>query len=173
MLALDVKRSWATTHYYWKQWADPALAASFFLGQQAHSTAWRSIQGATLTQVYPGSVVFRIVRQEPKVPSTRTCNAIGRYHPNDNSFTLLAGSLLSFATTPSFADSGLERYRTSLIETKCEACDNCYKLKEDIRLKSSSLAASIVLGRHCSGREGWKDENGNTLNELFPVCTYK
>lgn len=89
-------------------------------------------------------------------------NAIGEYDENNNSLTVLSGSLIS-------ADiSYTEKFRGSKsIESKRESVlirNNI--LQEDVFFKSPSTAGNFVTGRSTDGLTAWKDENGRSIKEI-------
>lgn len=89
-------------------------------------------------------------------------NAKGFY--DENGFTVLEGSIINSASTPSF--TGKEKRETWLKEfTKPIGFE--FELLSDYTFKSPSAASVYCLGSHTHGWDVWKDEKGQTLDEVF------
>ena len=84
---------------------------------------------------------------------------------------VLRGSNAFVETAPTSewaGDDGARELREALIADGTLAPeDNVYSFQTDYVFQSSSLAASVILGRTASGPEEWRDFNGTKLAELY------
>lgn len=86
-------------------------------------------------------------------------------------FLVLRGSNAFVETAPASewaGDDGARELREALIADGTLAPeDNVYSFQTDYVFQSSSLAASVILGRTASGPEEWRNINGMKLAELY------
>lgn len=78
-------------------------------------------------------------------------------------FAVFKGSQIAESTTPSMSVS-LQRLRQKLIDEK--VIDKINTFTKDHVFTSPSLAASIVMGRNANGKTEWKNDKGNTMNDI-------
>lgn len=90
---------------------------------------------------------------------------VGIYDPVGNSFILLSGSKINSTTSNSF--NRKDAYR-DITKNYCSLEEGLYVLKENYAFASPSSASSVVLGRSSYGWTDWKDEQGRSLNTVFP-----
>ena len=90
---------------------------------------------------------------------------VGIYDPIGNSFILLSGSKINSTTSNSF--NRKDAYR-DITNNYCSLEDGLYVLKKDYTFTSPSTASSVVLGRSSNGWTDWKDEQGRSLNTVYP-----
>lgn len=90
---------------------------------------------------------------------------VGVYDPVGNSFILLSGSKINSTTSNSF--NRKDAYR-DITNNYCNLEDGLYVLQEDYTFASPSTASSVVLGRSSNGWTDWKDEQGRSLNSVYP-----
>lgn len=90
---------------------------------------------------------------------------VGVYDPVGNSFILLSGSKINSTTSNSF--NRKDAYR-DITNNFCNLEDGLYVLQEDYTFASPSTASSVVLGRSSNGWTDWKDEQGRSLNLVYP-----
>lgn len=81
-------------------------------------------------------------------------------------FVVLAGAGMVKTPTPSI-HTFLSVHRNELIEKEiAEPNEGMYRITKDYVFKSPSDAAGVLLGGATSGLKSWKDENGQTLNDI-------
>lgn len=81
-------------------------------------------------------------------------------------FLVFEGAIARKAVTPSFKQN-TAALRTELIHDGVLVPEgDSYKLTQNYRFTSPSMAASVLLGRSANGREEWKSEEGRTLKDL-------
>ena len=90
---------------------------------------------------------------------------VGIYDPIGNSFILLSGSKINSTTSNSF--NRKDAYR-DITNNYCSLENGLYVLKKDYTFTSPSTASSVVLGRSSNGWTDWKDEQGRSLNTVYP-----
>jgi len=87
-------------------------------------------------------------------------------------FVVLRGSYAFIETAPAFdrpEDRGARELRDALIADGTLAReDNVYVFQTDYVFHSSSLAASVILGRSASGPEEWRGAKWTKLVDLDP-----
>jgi hypothetical protein len=81
-------------------------------------------------------------------------------------FVVFANSKSRIKETPSFTGSG-PRLRKKLIEENIivPLDDKSYVFKRDYIFRTPSAAGDTVMGRATNGWTGWKDKDGNTLDQ--------
>lgn len=99
----------------------------------------------------------------------RGITAKGRYHPEDGSFEVLAGSRVDMSTTPGSTTTphrAVRERRQRLRESGELVRDGAtYVLKTTQHFDSPSMAAVFVLGGSQDGWTEWVDSEGRTLAE--------
>lgn len=78
-------------------------------------------------------------------------------------FTVMAGSVISFSTTPSFP-SALLKLRQKLLAG--DIVNESFCFTRDYLFSSPSTAASIVMGRNANGLIEWKTADGRMLKSI-------
>ncbi len=87
-----------------------------------------------------------------------------------NGFVVLKNSKVALTVT-----AGISQYiiklRQDLVKNGVLTEKNGhYIVLEDYSFSSPSLAASVVLGRNTNGRSGWKNKDGQSLNDLAALA---
>lgn len=93
---------------------------------------------------------------------TKECHAKGIY--SEKGFTVLKNSILSPKTLPSF---GWKEARDSFIKKFTKKKDELIYLEEDQIFTSPSKAANYCSGSSNNGWIVWKDQKGQTLDEVY------
>jgi hypothetical protein len=88
----------------------------------------------------------------------------GVYDKKSNMFTLLAGSKIYASYFGSFNHKNIY---DELTKFYCKYEEPFYILMKDYSFSSPSTAASIILGRSSNGWQVWKDEFGNSLDDIY------
>ncbi len=84
-------------------------------------------------------------------------------------FVVLAGSRAAKSADPDFPtkDGASANYRNELIKNGVLVeKEDCYEFKQPHTFNSPSRASAVCLGNWSSGPSVWKDEDGNTLQEI-------
>lgn len=112
-----------------------------------------------------GCTIFDVPVQKNKhifLIKNKTCQAKGFY--DDNGFTVLSGSVISQKTVPSFAWP--EKRERELAEF-ASLQDDKLVLHTNMTFNSPSSASVFCLGSNSNGWDVWKDEKGQTLDEVY------
>ncbi len=114
---------------------------------------------------FVGCNIFDIVKEKDKhifYIKGRGCSARGFY--DGSGFTVLKGSFIAKDSTPSMNWPG-DRMRA--LEELTEIIDDKMKLMYDHTFSSPSNAATFCTGSNTNGWNGWKDESGKTLDDIY------
>jgi len=93
---------------------------------------------------------------------SKSCQAKGFY--DDNGFTVLKGSILSQKTVPSFT---WPKERERRLKEFAIQDDDKWILNIDMVFTSPSSASVYCLGSNNNGWDTWKDDKGQTLDEVY------
>jgi hypothetical protein len=97
----------------------------------------------------------------------KSIKATGYQSPNG--FVVLQGSMAAAQNTPSLA-KGRMALRKRLIETGILVGSGDHlSFSQDYEFSSASAAACICLGRSANGRTEWKNQSGQSLNDLAAI----
>lgn len=120
-----------------------------------------------------GYPIFEPTTREDTPPETvfslslRGSNAQGIY--DENGFTILKGSLLPRESSPSFKRNILQQEkREHILHTRGTPQDAHHVLlTENVTCSSPSAAASLVIGNATNGWISWKNNQGQTLDDVY------
>ncbi len=87
------------------------------------------------------------------------------FYDDANGFTVLKGSTIAKLTVDSY--TGGKEKRESLLKDYTESKGDKLILKSDITFPTPSAAASFCCGSNQNGWTFWKDENGQTLDDVY------
>lgn len=114
---------------------------------------------------FVGCNIFEVVHSKSVhmfYANGRGCKACGFY--GSNGFTILKGSMIAKNVTPSFS---WKKKRQKMILDYCHDDNISLITTSDISFPSPSTASSFCLGRSSNGWIEWKDDSGNTLDEVY------
>jgi hypothetical protein len=94
----------------------------------------------------------------------KRCDARGYYLPEEG-FIVLAGSAIMMDTAPSLQN---KEEREQLLKKSAEPKGEYMVLKEDVKFRTPSGAAIFCNGRPTNGWMEWQDEEGRTLEAVYP-----
>lgn len=156
-----------------------AAAAYYVTGKKLTHTAWRDERNRYLTNYYSREIIvsengsdetedflWNQHRFHIKLGDMGKHIAVGLYHPDDRTFTLLSGSYLVKDVLPGFQYGKYGKVRERIIEEECNLIDRCYCLNKRHKCLSPTMAATIVLGREVNGNHFWVDDNGIDLESI-------
>lgn len=112
-----------------------------------------------------GCNIFKITRPKEEhlfYTQGRGCNARGFY--NASGFTVLKGSIIANGAAPSLA---WKTKREKLIEEYTSSKNGVLTMEADRTFSSPSTAADFCNGRPSNGWTEWKDEKGQTLDQVY------
>lgn len=112
-----------------------------------------------------GCNIFKITQPKEEYlfyTQGRGCNARGFY--NASGFTVLKGSIIANSAVPSLA---WKAKREELIEEYTSSKNGVLIMEADKTFSSPSTAADFCNGRHNNGWSEWKDEKGQTLDQVY------
>lgn len=112
-----------------------------------------------------GCNIFDIVKSKDKhifYTTIRGCNARGFY--DADGFTILQGSLIARDSVPSF---NWKDGRAQLMNIYTKDSEKGLILESDKTFSSPSKASDFCSGRTSNGWLTWKDEDGNTLDDVY------
>lgn len=89
-------------------------------------------------------------------------NAKGFY--DENGFTVLEGSIINSGSSPSFVS---KEKRAIWLKEFTKASGSELELLSDYTFKSPSAASDYCTGSSTNGWDFWKDEKGQTLDDVF------
>lgn len=115
--------------------------------------------------LFAGCNIFDHAEQKGKhlfYAKSKGCKGVGFY--DEKGFTVLKGSIISkeVVNTISWAAK-----RNSEVKDYTKEVGDYLSLKVDKTFNSPSSAAVFCLGRHSNGWSDWKDDKGNTLDEVY------
>lgn len=93
---------------------------------------------------------------------SKACQAKGFY--DDNGFTVLSGSIISPKTVPSFS---LKEKRERQLQNFAEFQEDKLVLHTNMTFNSPSSASVFCLGSNNNGWDTWKDDKGQSLDEVY------
>jgi len=136
--------------------------------EHQRDTVIEFFQDVQILSSFLGYRLFEERKQQPNRPlyhcnNNTGTNATGIYE--GKGFRVLAGSQLRKKTAPSF-EQGVGRKKKLLSENATEE-DHYFVLNKDIIFSSPSAASSFCLGANSNGWNDWKDETGQTLNDVI------
>ena len=105
------------------------------------------------------------IKQHDKILCVLTRGGVeakGVLNLNDNSLTVLKGSIINSSHSPGFKGKKLEK-RNKQIAQYTEKQNGNISVKEDVLFETPSGAALFCVGSSSNGWKDWKDENGNEL----------
>lgn len=135
------------------------------LPEHQRSSIEEFFEDARLLTSFVGCTIFDVPVQKDKhlfYIKSKTCQAKGFY--DDHGFTVLKGSTLSIKTVPSFT---WPEKREKEINEFAELIDGKLVLHTDRTFSSPSSASVFCLGSNNNGWDTWKDEKGQSLDEVY------
>lgn len=156
-----------------------AAAAYYVTGKKLTHTAWRDERNRYLTNYYSREIIvaeddsdvtedflWEQHRFHIKLGDIGKHIAMGLFHPDDRTFSLLSGSYLAKDVPSSFQYGKYGKVRERIIEQECNLIDGCFCLNKRHKCLSPTMAATIVLGRELNGNHFWVDDNGIDLESI-------
>jgi len=95
-----------------------------------------------------------------------SAKAMGYLDEETQKFVVLKGGSLSHDCTPSFSKKGKAK-RDALAKEICEKQQGFTVLKKDYAFSSPSAAADFLAGNSTNGWDYWKNEQGQSLDEVY------
>jgi hypothetical protein len=135
------------------------------LPEHQKSSIEEFFEDVKLLTSFVGCTIFDLPIQKDKhlfYIKSKTCNAKGFY--DDNGFTVLKGSMISQKTVPSLT---WPEKRKKEINEFTDIIDDNLVLNTDRTFSSPSSASVFCLGFSNNGWDTWKDEKGQTLDEVY------
>lgn len=114
---------------------------------------------------FVGCTIFEMAEKKGKTIfylKTRKADAQGFY--DENGFTVLSDSIISKEVTPSFI--GKEK-REIWLKNNTTEINNITLVTTDSTFKSPSAASDYCTGSSTNGWDMWKNDKGQTLNEVY------
>lgn len=164
-----------------------SAAACYSLGKTVIYTKWVDANGKYLKDFYPDK--FIIGGEDVKVSNDRKnqvendlylfyihkdsspekyCKATATYSRTTGKMTLQKGSIIALESSLNYRYTSGGLARITFIGNHCTKTSKGYVVKEDCVIETPSAAASIVIGRSANGRGEWINQEGKTLNQIFP-----
>jgi hypothetical protein len=113
-----------------------------------------------------GVPVFeKVMRKKQELFYCRTKNTDANGFYTENGFTVLKGSKIQKASTPSYTNKEVRFEKLSTASTVIN--ENQLELIKDLTFKSPSAASSFCRGNSSNGWVDWVNDTGQTLNEVY------
>jgi hypothetical protein len=135
------------------------------LPEHQRSSIEEFFEDVKLLTSFVGCTIFDIPVQKDKhlfFIKNKVCQAKGFY--DDHGFTVLKGSIVAIKTVPSFT---WPEKREKEINEFAESIDGKLILHTDRTFSSPSSASVFCLGSNNNGWDTWKDEKGQSLDEVY------
>ena len=161
-----------------------SLAASYILGKKSNFLEWRDDRNRTLDAYYARFKSVSIFELEDRtfpdyvppvhlffikknVDPARFCDVSGFYDKTVQKFIMKSGSILSLEATLTYSFSSQGPARSTFLDKYCSKVASGYRLNNDYVFDTPSTAASYAIGRSTNGWTAWKDNEGNTLADIY------
>jgi hypothetical protein len=135
------------------------------LPEHQRSSIEEFFEDVKLLTSFVGCTIFDVPVQKDKhlfFIKNKACQAKGFY--DDHGFTVLKGSIVAIKTVPSFT---WPEKREKEINEFAESIDGKLILHTDRTFSSPSSASVFCLGSNNNGWDTWKDEKGQSLDEVY------
>lgn len=100
------------------------------------------------------------------------CKAFGYFERDTKNFYIREGSLISIQDDYDYVGTSSYRNRHRIIDKNGIQVGNFIKIKKDTKCRSALTAACYVVGATVSATL-WLDENGKSLNDIYPEYYFR
>ena len=113
-----------------------------------------------------GIPVFeKVHRNNNQIFYCKSKNTDARGFYSENGFTVLKGSKIQKASTPSYTNKEARAEKLSTVSMVIN--ENQFELIKDLTFKSPSAASAFCRGNSSNGWVDWVNDNGQTLDEVY------